>query len=514
MRKHSLFILLLLPCLLWLKQPRIALAQTPRGNVSNGIAIYQERCAQCHGVFGMGDGELASQAVNPPTAVGNPNYATNATPSLMYDVITNGRPMRGMPPYGDSSSNPLSEQERWDVIGAIFALGTNSADFQGIPSPSIASDWKTTPQKTVETENNLPPTTAQAWRMAGFDYWLGRGILNGKVIDGSSAEPVAQTVVTVRHYEEGRVAQIYTTTTGNDGSYQFVFDNVAADWITRPQLTEGKYNFTGNFVRFTSNEMTQSADIVRYDSTEDLSSLRFDQLRTVVSITPNGLSINQLYQWTNIAQKLFVAPLTLFVPDGAANLTIHSIDANGQRRTVQTDSNGSQWMIASQLLPQTESQILVQYQLPYEGEQTIEHPFNTPPIQSTVFAPEGLQITGWDEVERNSTTGETFISYRRNGESSWTLTVSGYPKFSVDPTTGNRQLIRNTKQELIIGAITLLTGMIASTLLIFRWQNNNRPNPSSTLLLKIAELDDALALGTISAEQHTIERAQLFSQLK
>lgn len=509
MRKYFFVILLLLPCLFWLKQP--ALAQTPRGNVSNGIAIYQDRCAKCHGVFGMGDGELAAQAVNPPTALGNPDYATNTTPALIYDVISNGRPMRGMPPFGDSSSNALSEQERWDVIGAVFALGNDSADFQGIAPPSVGSDWKTTAQKTVETENKIAPAAAQAWRMAGFDYWLGRGVLNGKVIDGASAEPVSQTIVTLRNYEEGHVAQTYTTTTGNDGSYQFVIDNVPADWITRPQLSEGKYNFTGNFVRFSGNGMIQSADIVRYDSTEDPSSLRFDQLGSVVTVSPDGLSINQLYQWTNIAQKLFVAPLTLFVPEGAANLTINSIDANGQLRPVQTHSEGMQWMIESQLLPQTDSQILVQYQLPYKGEQTVEHSFNTPPIQSTLLAPEGLQITGWDEVERKSADGETFISYRRNGEASWKLTVSGYPRFSIDPTTGNRQLIRNEKQELTIGAITLLTAMIASTLLISRWQAN-RPNPPS-LLMKIAELDDALALGTISAEQHTIQRAQLLSQL-
>lgn len=504
------FVLFALTCFFGVKRPTYA-QSAPRGNVSNGVAIYQERCAKCHGIFGMGDGELAAQSVNPPTAFGNSAYAANSTPALLYDVISNGRPMRGMPPFGDTSSNPLSEQERWDVIGAIYALGTRSADFQGIIPPILATNWQTTTQKAVESENNLTPVVAQAWRMAGFDYWLGRGIVSGKVIDGASGVPIDQAIVTLLSYEEGEIAQIYTTTTGINGVYQFVIDDVPADIIMRPQFNEGESSFTGNFVRFTPGVSLQSADIVRYERSSDLASLRFDQLRSAATVSPDGLVITQLYQWTNIAEKLFVAPLTLFVPEGAENISVKRIDDSGQLRPIQSQTEGAQWTVDTQLLPQTVYQLLVQYQFPYKGEQTIEHLFIMPPIQSTLLVQEGLRVVGWEEIERQSADGETFISYRRNGDSSWKLEVSGYPRFSVDPTTGNRQLIRNEQQELMIGVVALVVAVFAATALIYHWQKN-RPSPD-TILLKVAELDDALALGTLSAEQHATQRAELLSHL-
>ena len=44
----------------------------PTGDVANGIVIFQQRCANCHGITGLGDGQMAAQAVNPPTPLANP----------------------------------------------------------------------------------------------------------------------------------------------------------------------------------------------------------------------------------------------------------------------------------------------------------------------------------------------------------------------------------------------------------------------------------------------------------
>ncbi|MGD2077374.1 MAG: c-type cytochrome, partial [Chloroflexota bacterium] len=89
-----------------------------------GLTLHAERCANCHGPRGLGDGELAANLPNPPAAHASFEYLRAAVPSQMFDVVTNGIVPRGMPPFGPESSNPLTAEERWNVIAAIYSLGT------------------------------------------------------------------------------------------------------------------------------------------------------------------------------------------------------------------------------------------------------------------------------------------------------------------------------------------------------------------------------------------------------
>ena len=89
-----------------------------------GLPIYEERCANCHGEQGLGDGELAAGLPSPPTAHASPEYLRMAFPSSMFDTVTEGRIDQGMPPFGPSSSNPLTDVDRWALVATIYSMGT------------------------------------------------------------------------------------------------------------------------------------------------------------------------------------------------------------------------------------------------------------------------------------------------------------------------------------------------------------------------------------------------------
>lgn len=85
-----------------------------------GAAIYTESCQPCHGSAGLGDGPQADQLPNPPTALGDPEVARQAVPGEWYQVVTQGRLDRFMPPF-----TSLSDAERWDVVHYALTLSAD-----------------------------------------------------------------------------------------------------------------------------------------------------------------------------------------------------------------------------------------------------------------------------------------------------------------------------------------------------------------------------------------------------
>lgn len=85
-----------------------------------GEATYTEKCAPCHGPQGLGGGELAGGLEVPPPMLGSPEVAQSANLAEWYQVVTEGRMERFMPPFAS-----LSDQERWDVAAYALSLSTS-----------------------------------------------------------------------------------------------------------------------------------------------------------------------------------------------------------------------------------------------------------------------------------------------------------------------------------------------------------------------------------------------------
>ena len=92
---------------------------------SQGAAIFTDKCTPCHGDTGMGDGPKASQLPNPVGAIGTATVARQAKPMTWYNVVTDGRVERFMPPFAS-----LTDRQRWDVIAYVYTLSVPSAVLQ------------------------------------------------------------------------------------------------------------------------------------------------------------------------------------------------------------------------------------------------------------------------------------------------------------------------------------------------------------------------------------------------
>lgn len=94
--------------------------QNSAGNLAEGKRLYEQNCAQCHGVTGRGDG-AAGQLLNPPPAnisASSKTYMT--TDGYLYWAIAEGGVPLGtaMPPF----KGALTQDEIWKLIAYLRQL--------------------------------------------------------------------------------------------------------------------------------------------------------------------------------------------------------------------------------------------------------------------------------------------------------------------------------------------------------------------------------------------------------
>jgi putative copper resistance protein D len=104
-------------------------------SVANGLHLYSEYCAVCHGTEGYGDGPAAA-GLRPRPADLTAKHTADHTAGDLFWWLSYGMKGRAMPGFQDR----LSEEERWDLINVVRIL---SASEQARPlGPSIAADLR------------------------------------------------------------------------------------------------------------------------------------------------------------------------------------------------------------------------------------------------------------------------------------------------------------------------------------------------------------------------------------
>jgi len=88
-------------------------------NASLGAQVFAENCTACHGLAGLGDGpSVISGAIPKVPNFTDPTTLTTNSAEMMYQVITNGRLDKFMPPWGGI----LTEEQRWAVADYVYNL--------------------------------------------------------------------------------------------------------------------------------------------------------------------------------------------------------------------------------------------------------------------------------------------------------------------------------------------------------------------------------------------------------
>ncbi|QBQ55212.1 cytochrome c/FTR1 family iron permease [Nitrosococcus wardiae] len=103
-------------------QIEIAPQQAP--NLEAGEALYQARCATCHGVEGYGDGPAAQGLEPEPTNFHNQARQEQRSIYSLFSTITLGVPGTAMPSF----QQPLSEQQRWALAFYVSTFATASEE--------------------------------------------------------------------------------------------------------------------------------------------------------------------------------------------------------------------------------------------------------------------------------------------------------------------------------------------------------------------------------------------------
>lgn len=81
-------------------------------DVRAGMALYRDHCAACHGPQGRGGGSMSDRLPQDPPSFADAERMRDWRPAEAFEVVTQGRLDRLMPPWEDR----LSETERWDAV--------------------------------------------------------------------------------------------------------------------------------------------------------------------------------------------------------------------------------------------------------------------------------------------------------------------------------------------------------------------------------------------------------------
>jgi putative copper resistance protein D len=114
-------------------------------SVANGMLLYSESCAVCHGAAGYGDGPAAAD-LKPKPADLTARHAASHTAGDLFWWLSHGIKDTAMPGFKDS----FNEDERWDLINFLRAL-SNAERARSLAPVSDTEVWLVAPDFTYGT---------------------------------------------------------------------------------------------------------------------------------------------------------------------------------------------------------------------------------------------------------------------------------------------------------------------------------------------------------------------------
>jgi len=348
-----------------------------------GLGLFADRCANCHGPSGQGDGEMASRLEKPPANYTDPEFRRTRIPADMFLTITNGRLEAGMPPFGpDNQSNPINETNRWDLVAAVYSLATppeaidqgkavydeNCAACHGdtglADGPDAAAQetpptnltdlayWHSRSNEDVFNaiaNNGIPAhsyelTDDERWavvdygRTFSFRYVepgaapepIAAAAISGVVTNATSGEIITQGDVTLRAFDASfQPMMTMTNTIGTDGSYSFDLTDVQPDWVFLVSTTYNDIGFSSDAGRFDQANPELTLPVTVFNTTTDSSVVNVDQMHILVNFAAGQVQVDEFYVFSNSGTSVFVGnsgdpaagTLQIALPEGAQNVS-------------------------------------------------------------------------------------------------------------------------------------------------------------------------------------------------
>ncbi len=534
-------------------------AKTPIAE--EGLILFSQRCAACHGVTAAGDGEAAISAGLAPVAFADPQYRLNANPQQMFDKISNGNLAQGMPPFGASSSNPIAEQDRWNLIAAAYSFST-PADSIALGAELVAAQedvqfpdaayWFTTSNADaiadlVDGAFGFDATELSAEeQIAVVDYGRSQtytytdpfaaaepiplATIGGQVVNGATTELVTEGVASLRAFtfdlEETLTLE---TELDENGRFQFDLTDVDPDWVYLTTVTYGDLSFNSEANQLQRDNPVLEMPIIVYDTTADPTVISIEQLHLILNFAEDKIEVSEFYLFSNEDTAVFVGEsdnategvAQLFLPAGAENVTFQRAFGSFDNFIPATEliKTETGWADTIPIRPGAASaNLLVSYELPYKDGLQLAHPLAYTVNSASATMPDiGVDISdgNWQaEGTTQNTLGSNILSFANNNiADTLNLTLQGKPQLLIDG-EGNAIVLRDNNQELIIGVIVLLLTIIIAAVILYKWrQPIDETAEINEILNDIAELDDAYATGEIEESKYQHQRERLKGDL-
>ncbi len=421
-------------------------------DAERALPTFNERCANCHGPLGRGDGELTGNLAAPPRDYTDPQYLNEAVPSTMFQTIIQGRLDAGMPPFGPSSSNPLAANEIWDLVGVVYSLGTpaesvengqmlyeqNCAACHGDDGtgngPQAAeldtplndltdlSYWTNRSNNLVASalqDNSIEDHTYQLnedeigdvvnfARTFSYDYYdpaaamepIEAATISGLVTNQTTGELLTEGQVNLRAFTPAfEEALSLTTTLEVDGTFSFDLEDISPELVYLASVEYENLTFNSDPARLESDNPEIEMPIIVFDKTTDPEVVSIEQIHLVLEFMDGRLVVNEIYVLNNNEPAVFVGQsgetsegtIEIALPEAAEQVRFQrSFDSFGNfMAATEMIQTDRGWADTVPLRPgQPAMNLLVTYDLPYENGLDFSHPLFYDAARASVIMPD------------------------------------------------------------------------------------------------------------------------------
>ena len=500
-----------------------------------GKALYESKCANCHGISGQGDGPEASKLSTRPKNLANQAFMAQISTNGLYQSITEGI-TPDMPAY----SSTLDDTQRWTLAGYIRSFtfastnlsptssvgGTNQPLSGAYPNPNtypypIGTQTSIiTPTEGTQTEPLLGSVTVQ-------------------LVNGTGGDAPSDAPVTLYGFDDMQNTYSETISTGDNGVYTFTNVLMPEGRVFLAGTTFASGTYGSDIVTVDPSTPILDLQITVYDSTTDVSSLTTDRVHIFFDFTdPGNAQVVEVFIISNPTKQAVVSPtpdgtvVKFPLPEGYTNLQFQ--DGSLGDRYTEISQGFADTMTVSPGAGQY--QVIFAFQMPYNRELHFVQPMFLPTSDVVVMVPDnGVKVSS-SMLEAGGTRDYQNTTYRMYngsgllGGSSLDFRLTGTPKQAAASLFST-----STTQNLAIGLGVFGVALVGVGIWLFR-RNQHKlafqhtlsdsdistslsdlgtsPEDENTLMDAIIALDEQYHTGNLPEEAYLTRRAALKEKLR
>jgi mono/diheme cytochrome c family protein len=428
----------------------------PTGIAYRGRKQFVQRCVQCHGEEGRGDGPLAEQISGNIPDFTAPDYAATMSPQTIFDIITQGRMEKMMPSW----ENMMSESERWDVTAYVWSLHltqaridaaiqlyeANCTQCHGSSGLAVQEDtpnlddekWLALPESDLiaamtnashpdvgldKAELALAAVAARRFSL-GFDQAQvsveGLGDIEVTVRNGTTGEVLANQAVSLIIFEQEQYTEMRNAQADEQGVAVFSGLPMPPTWAYVAETSYQGLTYHSEVGHFSPDSSKIVLDVAVYDAGASLDAIAISRSHWLVDIpNANYIGMGEVYSFVNDSNQVYAGEanpaqekphiLKLPLPEKAIHIGVEG-ETIGERFLLEGTT-----LIDTQPLPPGETQIFIRYTLPVEeGQVALAHPILYPTAMLNLLIPDvGIQVDApeWQQDESIPTQDVTFLNY-------------------------------------------------------------------------------------------------------